>query len=396
MPSLIRHAGLLRDKTSPERARVSPVELFFDLVFVFAVTQLSHTLLNDLTLRGLIETTFLFLAMWWVWIYTTWVTNWLDPERALVRLLLFVLMLAGLVLSISIPTAFTSGALAFAAAYVFMQVGRSAFTIFALGTASPNNTRNFQRILAWFVLSGVFWVAGAPAEGSIRFLFWAIALGLEYLSPAVGFWVPRLGRSGTTDWNVEGEHLAERCGLFVIIALGESLLITGATFGKLPVTGETVIAFVIAFVGSVAMWWVYFAIGAERGTEHIAKADDPGRLARIGYTYLHLLIIAGIIVGAVADELVLAHPAGHVDGKTALAILGGPALFVLGAALFKRLSSSRFPLSHLVGLGMLAVLAVVHALLSPLALAALATATLVMVATWEWVSLHGGRSAHPG
>ncbi|MGZ8324877.1 MAG: low temperature requirement protein A [Rhodoplanes sp.] len=118
--------------------------------------------------------------------------------------------------------------------------------------------------------------------------------------------------------------------------------------------------------------------------------------SRASAIHLHLLIIAGIIVGAVADELVLAHPAGHVDGKTALAILGGPALFVLGAALFKRLSSSRFPLSHLVGLGMLAVLAVVHALLSPLALAALATATLVMVATWEWVSLHGGRSAHPG
>ena len=139
----------LRTREHRGHARVTYVELFFDLVFVFAVTQLSHLLLKDLTLLGVLRTGLLFLAVWWVWIYTSWVTNWLDPERTPVRLLLFVLMLAGLVLSTSIPEAFGPRGLAFAAAYAFMQVGRSLFMIWALGEASPRNRRNFERITVW-------------------------------------------------------------------------------------------------------------------------------------------------------------------------------------------------------------------------------------------------------
>jgi low temperature requirement protein LtrA len=198
------------------------VELFFDLVFVFAVTQLSHALLEHFTLLGAIQTTLLLMAVWWVWIFTSWVTNWLDPETPAVRLMLFVLMLAGLVLSTSLPQAFGSRGLAFAAAYVFMQVGRSLFMLWALGSHSRRNLRNFQRITLWLALAGVFWIAGGLAEGTTRFGLWGLALFLEYLSPAVGFWVPGRGRSTTADWDVEGGHMAERCGLFIIIALGEA------------------------------------------------------------------------------------------------------------------------------------------------------------------------------
>lgn len=384
--------NLLRPRVGHQHSRVTYVELFFDLVFVFAITQLSHTLLEHLSLGGLLQATLLFMAVWWVWIYTSWVTNWLDPEKTPVRLLLFALMLAGLVLSTSIPQAFGSKGLAFAGAYVFMQVGRSLFMLWALKGDNPGNYRNFQRITCWLVLSGLFWIAGAFAEGDTRFALWVVALVIEYISPSLGFWTPGLGASTTSDWDVEGGHLAERCALFVIIALGESVLVTGATFGKLAWTPVSVAAFLVAFVGSVAMWWIYFNIGAERGSRQIAAAEDPGRLARLVYTYLHLPLVAGIIVAAVGDELVLAHPTGHTDVKTAAVLLGGPALYLFGNLLFKRASAKHFPLSHLVGLGLLALLVPAATVASPLMFSGATALVLVIVAIWETRSFRPSRT----
>src|SRR5262245_59058299 len=289
-------------------SRVTYVELFFDLVFVFAVTQLSHFLLEHFDLAGLAHTTLLLMAVWWVWIYTAWATNWLDPQTTPVRIMLFALMLAGLVLSTSIPQAFGSRGLTFAAAYVAMQVGRCLFMLWSLRHHHARNFRNFQRIMAWLAFAAVFWIAGGLAQQDIRVALWCVALAIEYAAAPAGFWTPVLGRSTTADWDIEGSHIAERCGLFVIIALGESILVTGATFGRMDWTPMVVGAFAVAFLGSVAMWWIYFNIGAERGSEQIAHSDDPGRLGRLAYTYIHLLLVAGIIVSAAADELVLAHP----------------------------------------------------------------------------------------
>ena len=379
--------SLLRARKEHEHGKVTFVELFFDLVFVFAITQLSHSLLEHFTLVGVLQTTLLLMAVWWVWIYTSWVTNWLDPEKSPVRLMLFVLMLAGLVLSTSLPEAFGTRGLAFAAAYVFMQVGRSLFTLWALGPHSPANRRNFQRITSWLVLSGVLWIAGGCVPRDLRLALWGAALFLEYLAPSVGFWTPGLGRSTTVDWDVEGAHIAERCGLFIIIALGESILVTGATFSSLHWTPETVAAFVVAFVGSVAMWWIYFSIGAERASRVIASSVDPGRLARLAYTYLHLPVVGGVIVTAVADELVLAHPTGRTGPEATAVVLGGSALYLVGNMLFKRATANRVPLSHLVGLLLLVLLVPVSSLASPLVLATAAALVLILVAIWEWVSL---------
>jgi hypothetical protein len=237
---------LLRVRKGHESGRVTFVELFFDLVFVFAITQISHFLLEHFSLAGVLEATLLFLAVWWVWMYTSWATNWLNPDTAPVRLLVFALMLAGLVMSTSLPQAFSSRGLAFAAAYVFSQVGRCLFMLWALRKHHRNNFLNFQRITAWLAFSGAFWIAGGFAEHEQRFALWAIALAIEYASPAAGFWTPGLGRSETTDWDVAGDHMAERCGLFVIIALGESILVTGATFAKMDWTAPVIAAFLVA------------------------------------------------------------------------------------------------------------------------------------------------------
>ncbi len=189
--------NLLRTRHEGGHARVTYVELFFDLVFVFAITQLSHSLLAHLDLAGALHTLLLFLAVWWVWIFTSWVTNWLDPDRTPVRLALLVLMLLGLLLSTSIPEAFGEKGLLFAFAYVAMQVGRSLFVLWALGDASPRNTRNFQRITIWLGFSAIFWIAGGLMEGEARLMVWIMALGLEYVAPSLGFRVPDLGRSKT-------------------------------------------------------------------------------------------------------------------------------------------------------------------------------------------------------
>lgn len=373
-----------RRRVPGTEAKVEFIELFFDLVFVFAVTQISHTLLAHLSFQGALRALFMLLAVWWVWVYTAWVTNWMDPQRGPVRAMLFVLMLAGLLLSTSIPEAFESKGLLFAGAYVFMQVGRSAFTMWALRHHNHANYLNFCRITAWLMLSGVFWIGGAFLHDEARFATWIVALAIEYVGPVFRFWTPWHGASTTADWDIDAGHMAERSALFIIIALGESVLVTGATFAELEPTAGVVFAFLASFGGTVAMWWLYFNVGAERARHHIEHSQDRGAVARIGYTYVPVLLVGGIIVTAVADELALAHPLGHhADLATILTVVGGPALYLFGSLCFKRIAMGRLPLSHLAGLALLAVAALAGPLIDPMPLSLLTTAILLIVAAWE-------------
>ncbi len=374
----------------PDRhARVTNAELFFDLVFVFAVTQLSHTLLHHFTLHGAVQVTLLFLAVWWVWVYTTWVTNWLDPDQTPVRILLFLLMLGGLVLSTSIPTAFEGRGLWFAGAYAAMQVGRTAFWLLATPKHRTLVRHNAIRILIWLTGSAVFWISGGFAEGEMRLYLWMVALAIEYVAPAARFWTPGLGFSSVEAWAVEGGHMAERCSLFIIIALGEAVVVSGATLAELAWTLENVSAFLAALVGSIAMWWIYFHRGAEAGAEMISKSVESGRVARLAYTYLHMPIVGGIILTAVADEVVLKHPTGHSDLKTVVCAIGGPLLFLVGTILFKHSIRGFLQLSHGAGIVALVALAWLGRDLSPLWLSILTTAIMLMVAVWESLSLRG-------
>ncbi|QJR11247.1 hypothetical protein DSM104443_02320 [Usitatibacter rugosus] len=374
---------LLRPRPAHGHHRVTYVELLFDLVFVFAITQVSHLLIKHFTLATAAECALLLLAVWWVWIFTAWVTNWIDPERSPVRAMLLVLTVVGLVLSAAIPRAFESRGLVFAGAYVAMQIGRTAFVVWAARGESSRMARSYERMLAWFAVAGVFWIAGGLAEGSARWILWIVALAIEIVSPSAGFWIPGVGRSATKDWSVEGGHMAERCGLFVMIALGESVLVTGATFAELAWTGATIAAFLASLVGSIAMWWLYFGTAADAGGERMAHSHDPGWLARLAYTYIHVLFVAGIVVSAAGDEFTLAHPTGHTDAKTAISVLGGTAIYLAGNLLFKWAIAGKVGHAHWISIVALGALALATSHLSPVMLMTATSAVLVALVIGE-------------
>jgi low temperature requirement protein LtrA len=376
-------------------APVSYLELFFDLVYVFALTQISHLILATMSWQGLAQAAVAFAAVWWAWIYTTWAANWLDPERVPVRILLLLVMLASLLMAVALPHAFDGGGRLFAFAYVAIQVVRSLFLAWAMSRTEGESGTSLLRVAIWFMVSSVFWIAGAVvAEGSERLAWWLAALAIEYTGPSALFYVPFLGRSSVREWTISGHHVAERAALFIIIALGEGIVVTGATFAGQEMTRNNTLAFLLAFASSVMMWWIYFDVGARRGSELIENHAEPGRVARNAYTYLHMPIVVGIIAVAVSDELLLAHPQGHAEPPLIAFTCGGMAVYLVSVGFFKRLANAfhNFPLSHLAGLGLLAATAL-WAWLVPipaLVFGALAVAVLTVIAVWEWGSFHGG------
>ncbi|MDE2569106.1 MAG: low temperature requirement protein A [Sphingomonadales bacterium] len=387
--------SLLRQREEAGGNSVSNLELFFDLVYVFAITQLSHFLLGRLDLAGATQTAILFFAVWWAWMYTTWATNWVDPDRGPNRLAIGAVMIASLVMSSAIPTAFGKGGEWFAAAYVAIQVGRSLYVSWARGEWRRGTGKNLLRIAIWSMVSAVPWAIGAAMpDPAARMGWWTLALAIDYAGPLAFFRVPGLARSTTADWDISGAHMAERCALFIIIALGEGLVITGATYAGAAAQAGLNAAFLNAFAGSFALWWLYFDMGARRGAHHIESSADPGRVARAAFTYWHLPIVAGIVVMAVADELVLACPLTPAHPEFVLVQCGGMALFVWGNMAFKRISSGNpwNPLSHTAGLVLVAALTLWGLLAQPttLALSIVATLALAFVAAWEWGSFHGG------
>ena len=292
-----RAASLLRDRSGVQR--VTNIELFFDLVYVFAVTQLSHYLLDHPTVRGALQA-------------------------------------------------------------------------------------NYERILAWCTVSGALAVGGGFAHGYLRDVLWLLAVGVDLTGGVVGFAVPGLGASRTADWTIEGGHFAERCQAFILIALGESVVIIGATLGgQRTITASAVAAFVVAFGTSVALWWLYFDQSAEAAAEAIARSPDPGRLGRSAYHLVHPIMVAGIIVTAAADEKVLSDPAGLASPASAWMILGGPALFLAGHVAFKFVVWRYVSWPRVGGIVVLALLALAARSIPALALAACAAALVTAVAATD-------------
>ena len=373
-------------------ARVTNEELFFDLVYAFAVTQLSHHLLHDLSLHGVAEALVLWFAVWLGWQYMAWLTNWFDPEKPAVRALVFVMLLLALLMSSAIPQAFGDRGLVFALAYVAMQVGRSVFAVTQLGRAHPLYD-NYLRILGWLSIAALFWIAGGLAPpGSTRLALWTVAVLCEYLSPMIGFALPVLGRSlPSKDWTIEGGHMAERCQLFTIVAIGEALLATGGQFSAAEHWDATLLSALFACVlGTAALWWLYFGTASKDATEAITHAPDPGRVGAY-FNYVHAILVAGIVVSAVGNDLVLEHPRHALETREVVALVAGPAIYLLGSAIYKYIVYGHVPLSHVAGAIALAVLVPVGYATDLLTMGWLTTLVLLVVSVWNWVALRRRR-----
>ena len=349
--------GALRRRGNGEGQRATTLELFYDLVFVFAITQVSHLLLEHLTWTGVGQSLLVLLVVWWSWNYTTWVTNELDTDSVPVRLLLISLMLLSLLMAVAIPDAFGERALLFAGSYVAIQVGRHVFLTFVASGPGTVERERSGRVLVWFVVAGVLWIAGALVDGPARVALWILALGMDYLAPLVVYWVPGLRRIAGAAWTVGTEHFAERFQLFIIIALGETIVITGATTSDRDLLGAaTLVAFGLAFLATAAMWWLYFDYVARIAQRRLELAPNRTELARDGYTYLHVVMAAGIIVSAVGDELVIAHPTEVLPAPEIAVVVAGPGLYLLAHALFRRRMTGAWGRKRLFGaLGCFAV-----------------------------------------
>jgi low temperature requirement protein LtrA len=388
-----------RQRREGQEQKSTTLELFFDLVFVFAITQLSHSLLQHLTVTGAAKTLFLLLVVWWAWTYTTWMTNFMDPDSIAVRVVLMATMLASLLMAVAIPGAFGERAPLFALTYAGLQIGRNLFVARA-SPAGSGIARTFSSILTWSLASGAFYVAGGFAASGPRVALWLIALAIDVAGPATRYWVPGLPRVMTDDWDIDSGHFSERFQLFVIIALGESIVITGATASNLQIDLPRATAIAVAFLGSAALWWLYFSYVADIASRRLEKSDDRGRLARDAYTYLHLPIVAGIIVTAVGDEIVIAHPGVVLHTPQLIALAAGPMLYLAGHLVFRlRMagSTSGKRLSAVLAIGVCGVLGSV---LPALAVASLIAAVLVVLIVAETSAGERPRaadaaSAHP-
>jgi low temperature requirement protein LtrA len=369
-------ASLLRARTGLRG--VTNIELFFDLVYAFAVTQLSHYLLDHATVEGVIQAAVLFGMVWTIWASTAYLVNWLDPNQLPVRRLLLAVMFISLISSAAIPEAFVSTGLVIGFSYAAVQIGRNLFAVYA--TRHEALERNFQRYFVWSLLGGSLAILGGLAQGHLREALWALAVALDLFSVAVGYWVPGLGRTATREWNVDGAHAAERIQAFVMIALGESIVIIGASLtGLKDLNLGEIMAFLLAFVTTITLWWVYFDRGAAFAARALASSPDPGRLARSAFYWAQVPMVAGIIAVAAGDRLLLTQPTQPAGIATASILLGGTAIFIAGHGLFKLAIWHHVSRRHLAAIILLLLLIPIAVFLPGLAVAALAIVGLGVV-----------------
>jgi low temperature requirement protein LtrA len=368
---------------------VTPLELFFDLVYVFTVSQLAHHLLGHVDARGMAETLVLTLAVMYAWFMTVWTSNWLDADRQPVRLMLLCVMFASLVMSTSVGEAFGDRAWLFVVGYLAIQVGRTAFAVVAF--RGHRLHMHFVNALVWEIGTGLIWIAGLAADGDGQLAIWAAAVAISYGGVIAGHPLPRRRSPFSSDSQIYAEHLLERFRLFFLIALGETVLTLGNSFAGEPVEADRLLVLAVAFTGSVALWWCYFQRAEEIGVRAVRETDSPSRLVGWG-NYTLIAMVVGIVAIAVGDELAIAHPHDSTSFASTLLVFGGPAIFLLAQLAFMRTATGAFPRSRALGCVALLVLALVTAPLSLLAAVVAATAVLVAVAIDDTRSEPGSRS----
>ena len=320
--------------TAAQEERVTPLELFFDLVFVFAITQVTSLLSDDPTWGGVLRGMLILGALWWAWAAYAWLTNTLNPEEGAVRLAFFGSMGAMLVVALAVPEAFDDHGVLFGLAYLFvraMHIG-----LYALAAKGDHDLLGaVLRMTPSSTISGVLLVTAGFLEGDVRIAFWVIALAIDYLGVLVG---------RGSGWRVHPRHFAERHGLIVIIAIGESIVAVGVGAGGLPLDAGRVTAALLGAAVAAGLWWTYFdwvSIVTERMLDRVTGAARAA-LARDVYSYLHMPMVAGIVLFALAMKKTLADYGDPLETVPAAALCGGLGLYLLAHVVLRYRTSLVF------------------------------------------------------
>ncbi len=378
MPMPASNAGVLRDPTSPQH--VTFLELFFDLVFVFALDRVAQGLIDKLDWSDLLETMVLLPAVWWIWMMTVWMTDRLDPERASTQLTVIGIMVGSLILASAVPDAFGRRGWFFAGTYVSVQLGRTLYLVVVLRRHELR--RRSLRTLFWFAVSAVPWLLGAASNAPLRLALWALAITIDYVAARLDFPTPGAGRSPISEWGLAAAHMSERFRQIVIVALGGTIIVAGTTFGASDFGPHSVAALVISFAVTGLLWRIYIYRAGELMSEALARSASPAHLGR-STAYTHLLIAAAAIAVSVADRLVIAQPLARPHASWTAAIMAGPVLFLLGRARLEYTVFSRVSYSRRIGLAVLVAITPAMIAVPPLAVAATMVAILLGVAAGD-------------
>ena len=328
--------------------RVTPLELFFDLVFVFAITQVTGLVSRNPTWTGVAQGLIVLALLWWPWTGYAWLTGTVDPEDSVIRLVIFAAMGAMLVASLAVPHVFGDDAMLFVAAYVAVRVAH--FSLYVLVARGDRELLGaVARLASSAAPSIALLVVGAAIGGDAQIVIWAAAIVVDSLGAVI---------RGARGWHLAAGHFAERHGLVLLIALGESIVALGATTVGAPLDAGIVLAALLGLAVACALWWAYFdvvALAAERRLRR-AGGSEALAIARDSYSYLHLPMITGIIFFAVGVKKTIAHVGDPLHTVPAVALCGGVALYLLAHVAFRLRNMGTWSVRRVVCAGILIAL----------------------------------------
>jgi low temperature requirement protein LtrA len=361
----------------PERDehQVTPLELFFDLTFVFAITQVTILLANDPAWGGVFRGMLVLAALWWAWSTYAWLTSAMDVDEGGVRLVMLAAMSAMFGVALAVPGAFGDDAVLFGVAYLLVRLLHLVLSA-SVVRDDPDRRGALLRFTPTAVLGASLLVFAGLLEGRERIAVWLVALAIDYLGPVV----VGVGRG----WRVAPEHFAERHGLIILIALGESLIAIGLGAGFELDTGA-IVAAALGIVVVSALWWLYFDVAAIFARRRLirAKGLELPRLALHAYSYLHLPMIAGIVLFALGLKTTVGDVGEPLDTVPAVALCGGAALYLLAHIAFLFRTTGRVFRRRTVGAAVLLALIPIAAAIPALAALALVSAVCALVVAYE-------------
>jgi low temperature requirement protein LtrA len=363
--------------------QVTPLELFFDLTLVFAITQVTVMLADDPTWRGVFRGMLVLAALWWAWTAYAWLTSTMDVDEGGIRLVLLGSMAAMFGVALAVPGAFGDDALLFGVAYFLVRLLHLVLSGI-VGRDDPDRRGAILRYAPTALIGASLLVLAGFLEGDVRIAVWLVALAIDYLGPLV------VGIGG--GWRVAPEHFAERHGLIVLIALGESIIAIGLGAGFELDTG-VIVAAALGIVVVSALWWLYFDVAAIMARRRLMQATglELHRLALHAYSYMHLPLIAGIVLFALGLKTTVDHPGDPLDTVPAVALCGGAALYLVGHIAFLRRMTGRVFRRRTIGAVVLLALIPLAMEIPALAALALVSAVCTLVVAYEAIHYRESR-----